>query len=61
MEHPCKGRCGEYKQESCATCLIDQKQTPVLQLESLADKRQLLTIGQVIDECFIEIFGVAQH
>lgn len=61
MEHPCKGRCGEYKQESCATCLIDQKQTPVLQLESFNDRVQFLSIGQAIDECFIEVFGVADH
>lgn len=59
MTHPCKGRCGEFKQESCATCLIDQTQTPVVQLESLTDQLHLTSIGQAIDECFIEIFGVS--
>lgn len=61
MEHPCKGRCGEYKQEACATCLIDQKQPQVIQLESLSDQVQRKTIGQSIDQCFIEVFGVANH
>lgn len=60
MEHPCKGRCGEYKQEACATCLIDQK-PQVIQLESLSDQVQRKTIGQAIDQCFIEVFGVANH
>ncbi len=58
MEHPCKGRCGEFKNEPCATCLIDQKQTAVVQLESLNDHLQLTSIGQAIDDCFIEVFGV---
>lgn len=57
MEHPCKGRCGEYKQESCATCLIDQKQTPVIQLEALADQLE----SKSIDDCCIEVFGVAER
>lgn len=57
MEHPCKGRCSEYKQESCVTCLIDQKQTPVIQLEALADQLE----SKSIDDCCIEVFGVAER
>ena len=59
MEHPCKGRCGEFKHEPCATCLIDQRQTAVVKLESLSDQLQPASIDQAIDDCFIEVFGVA--
>lgn len=58
MEHPCNGRCGEFKHEPCATCLIDQRQTAVVKLESLSDQLQPTSIGQAIDDCFIEVFGV---
>ena len=59
MEHPCKERCGEFKHEPCATCLIDQMQTAVVKLESLSDQLQPTSIDQAIDDCFIEVFGVA--
>ena len=41
-QHPCADKCTEFKEEQCKTCLVQQPE---------------LTIGQVIDDAFDELFG----
>jgi len=41
-QHPCADKCTDFKEEQCKNCLVQQPE---------------LTIGQVIDEAFMEVFG----
>ena len=41
-QHPCANKCTNFKDEQCKNCLVQQPE---------------LTIGQVIDDAFNELFG----
>lgn len=56
--HPCKGRCSNFKDEACNTCLIIESEQQTISLEDLNSQLSQLSIGQAIDQCLIEVFGV---
>lgn len=68
--HPCKGKCSEFKNEQCHTCLIQDIEKREFEL-GVAPEDAYVKGGQdnvtvideafksMIDESFIEVFGVS--
>lgn len=67
--HPCQGKCSEFKNEQCHTCLIQDIEKREFDL-GVAPDDDYVKSGQgdvtvldeafksMIDESFIEVFGV---
>ena len=67
--HPCQGKCSEFKNEQCHTCLIQDIEKQEFDL-GVAPEDAYVKGGQgdvtvldeafksMIDESFIEVFGV---
>ncbi len=65
--HPCQGKCSEFKNEQCHTCLIQDIEKREFDLGVAPDDAYVKTVRmdgldeafkELIDEAFIEVFGV---
>lgn len=67
--HPCKGKCSEFKSEQCRNCLVQDIEKREFELGVAPDDAYVkggqngVTVideafKSMIDESFIEIFGV---